>query len=163
MIICIDNSKNKIQNDWGNVSNGIAEMKGVLAILSLPLTHYIEKYRRHSPSSPYTLRNIFLVVFTVRKRFVDSSVVNITCRSCKTFLFRDMSHSFKSQVPGKATALKGLSWNPWIQLQTFHPLPLCKTGAVEQQVLWRCMLLSTRDTTVKKKILVYIALCCKFK
>lgn len=42
MTIHIDNSKNKKQNDWGKVSNGTAEVKDVLTILSLPLTHYIE-------------------------------------------------------------------------------------------------------------------------
>lgn len=137
---------------------------------SLPLTHYIEN-TVGIVLHLLTLRNIFSVVSTVRKRFVDlsgeqekgKSMICITCRSCKTFLLRDMSHSFKSQVPGKVTALKAWSWNPWIQLQNSHWLPLCKTGAAEQQALWRCMLLSTWDTTVKKKILVYMALYCKFK
>lgn len=31
------------------------------------------KYHRHRPLSPYNLRNIFLVIATVRKRFGDSS------------------------------------------------------------------------------------------
>lgn len=42
MIIHIDNSKNKIENDWGKVNNGTAEVKDMLTILYLPLTHYIE-------------------------------------------------------------------------------------------------------------------------
>lgn len=42
MVICIDNSKNKIQNDWGKVSNGTAEVKDMLTILSLPLIRYLE-------------------------------------------------------------------------------------------------------------------------